>query len=63
MRFKLEFDTDNDDFFEAPHSAVSGILRIVAQKIVFGLRNGPVYDNNGNTIGRWELDHEDAYNE
>ena len=63
MTFKLEFDTDNDDFYEAPHAQTSGILRNVAQKVILGHRYGLIHDTNGNKVGQWKLDHEDAYDE
>lgn len=59
MTFKLEFDTGNDAFYQAPHAEVSGILRGVAQKVILGMRSGPIYDTSGNKVGHWKLDHED----
>lgn len=63
MTFKLEFNTDNAAFDEGPHTESAGILKAVAQKVILGMRAGHIHDTNGNKIGRWELDHEDAYDE
>lgn len=60
MSFLLEFDTDNAAFDETPSLEVVAIMKRVTNKIAMGLRDGPIHDTNGNKIGRWELDHEEA---
>jgi hypothetical protein len=54
--FKLEFSTTNDSFAPGHYaSEIEGILVYIAESVHEGLRDGPVRDSNGNTVGKWSL--------
>lgn len=55
--FRCEFSTDNASFDDAPASETARILREIARKIETGedLGGARIRDDNGNTIGHWEL--------
>jgi hypothetical protein len=57
---KLEFETDNAAFDEYPAGEASQILKEVADRIVSGDLSGDIRDVNGNKIGHYELETEEA---
>lgn len=61
--FKLSFDTDNAAFEGDPRQEVILVLSRVAMAIEAGQATGkfqPVRDSNGNTIGTWKLNPQEA---
>ena len=66
MKFKLEFDMDNDAFWvneeytggirEPDREAVYNLLREIGKQFwLSSAQSKPVRDSNGNTIGKWEI--------
>ena len=55
MKFTLEFDLSNDAFEGGP-GAIAGILHSVARKVCQGYQCGIVSDENGNSIGRFQIE-------
>lgn len=62
MKFKLEIDSDNDEFSDGYHSrrAIVRILKSIASKIDNGsildrIDGAKIMDVNGNSIGEWEF--------
>lgn len=55
MRFKLEFDCDSPGFERDPAGAFAVIALCVNAQLEAGYNSLPVRDENGNTIGSWEL--------
>ncbi len=53
--FTLSFETDNAAFDENPTDEVIRILQDVKEKIDIGLKEGPVYDINGNNVGKFSF--------
>jgi len=51
---KIEFDTDNAAFEDAPTSECCHILNKIAESISYGETSGAIMDFNGNKIGSWE---------
>lgn len=56
--FKLEFSTDNAAFEGEFEVEVIRILETVSDRVNKWHREELVKDINGNTIGKWSLDHE-----
>jgi len=66
--FRLEISTDNAAFGEDEHDdyakadEVARILETLAAALQDSIGHlpagGSVFDINGNTVGRWELNHE-----
>jgi len=59
MKFKLEFDMDNDSMQDSlrhpnPHQ-IKRALTIVSNDVMASDRSGLIQDDNGNTIGKWEI--------
>ena len=54
--FKLEFDTINAAFGDAPDTEVARLLREVAGKVEARHTEGVLRDVNGNRIGSWSND-------
>lgn len=54
---KIEFETDNAAFDDAPATETARILRQIARDIEQGYNLGgaAIYDTNGNRIGQWSL--------
>ena len=52
--FKLEFRTDNAAFDADATAEVSRILRQIADAVERGTSGAPLYDTNGNRIGRFD---------
>lgn len=57
--FTLTIDTGNDAFFLDTGAELARILRETADRLENGDTGAPVYDYNGNTVGRFEL-HQDS---
>ena len=56
--FTLFFDTDNEAFQGDVEAECARILRVVAARLEKGETwQSVVRDVNGNTVGKWELDH------
>ena len=56
MKLKIEFDTDNDAFFEASYIEIKRILSTIGSQVEQGPpanNGGTIRDINGNTIGAW----------
>ena len=62
--FAVSFDTDNAAFAELePELEVARILRALADDVELHRASGkfqPVRDSNGNTVGTWKLNYEEA---
>ena len=61
--FKLSFDTDSDAFADSPELEIEYILHVVVGQVVRGEATGkfqPIRDSNGNQIGTWKLNPEEA---
>jgi hypothetical protein len=56
----MNFETGNAAFEDSPELEVEYLLHKVARTVRAGGREGPVIDSNGNTIGSWKLQEEDA---
>lgn len=57
--FKMEFQTGNAAFDEAPGVEIARILREMAATIeAGGMNSGRIVDINGNTIGRFSFEQE-----
>jgi len=56
MKFKLNFNCDNDVFRINPEMEISRILIDVAQDVLQGKTFGGIQDVNGNTIGSWVIE-------
>lgn len=54
---KIEFETTNAAFEQAPAWESARILRQIAEWLENGERlgGGPIFDVNGNRIGHWEM--------
>jgi hypothetical protein len=54
----IEIDTSNAAFDECPQSEVSRILRGLCRDLAHGIDHDtrPLYDINGNSIGRVDID-------
>ncbi len=50
--FTLKISTANPAFEDGPEE-LARIFRRVADEVADGQRGRPVYDINGNTVGRW----------
>ncbi len=61
MKFKLEFNMDNDAFYGLEfRGEICRILnRISLQLTNPNMTESKIRDTNGNTIGRWEIVKED----
>jgi len=61
MKFKLQFDMDNEAFGnENPEEEVARILSDVAFRVGCIIPNRNIIkDINGNTIGRWDITYFD----
>jgi hypothetical protein len=55
MEFKVSFNCDNDAFAVFPEEETAKILKGLAHAVKQGLTYGPIYDSNGNGIGKWEF--------
>jgi hypothetical protein len=55
MKFKIEFDCDNDAFVVNPEAEVADLLENVAYRVKQGETYGKVFDTNGNSVGNWEF--------
>ena len=53
--FELQFKTDNAAF-DCKRIEVKRILEEVALKVEWGIYDGVIQDNNGNTIGYYNLE-------
>ena len=53
--FKIEFATDNDAFHPNARMEVMAILRDTITKVDMGENGGNIRDENGNTIGAWQI--------
>lgn len=53
--FTLKFKTDNAAFADNPYGECATILRNIATAIERGTREAPLFDTNGNRVGRFEL--------
>jgi hypothetical protein len=58
MKFKVEFDCNNDAFAAFPEGEVEDILSKVAYAVTQGSVEGKVYDSNGNVVGSYEFSEE-----
>lgn len=59
-RFSLEIRTDNDAFTDGNDKAeCARILRQVADSLERGTRGAPLFDFNGNRVGRFDLERAD----
>jgi hypothetical protein len=61
--FELRFETGNASFHEHDTSVTreaASILQGIAYSLEEGKREGAIVDWNGNTIGSWKLQEEDA---
>ena len=56
MKFSLEFDMDNEEFQDFPETAISRALDSVRYKIGKGYQCGIIWDENGNSIGRFQIE-------
>jgi hypothetical protein len=54
-RFTLELRLENDELGTDPQGGVARILREVATAIERGTRGAPIYDINGNCVGRFDM--------
>ena len=57
MKFKLEFDMDNNAFWEDDKlniHEIKSVLDYVQHRVEYA-RNGNAVDINGNKIGQWEI--------
>jgi hypothetical protein len=53
---KIEFETINEAFEgENLVPEVFKIMIVIMDLILTGKREGPVYDSNGNKVGKWSL--------
>ena len=55
MKIVIEFAMDNAAFENAPEAEAAEILRVVANRILFGATSGKCKDHNGNPVGKWEI--------
>jgi hypothetical protein len=55
MKFKVEFDCNNDAFVQFPEGEVANILENLAHAVRQGDTGGAIYDSNGNGVGKWEF--------
>lgn len=55
MNFKLKINCDSDSLQVSPEVELSYILRDLAQRLEDGETYGVIQDDNGNTIGEYEL--------
>lgn len=55
MDFKLEINLDNSDFSFACEARIGDILDKVAKQINGGMVEAPIYDLNGNRVGKYEF--------
>lgn len=53
---EITFATDNAAFDDYPASEAARILREIADKLEHGRFDGPIFDMNGNRIGRFSMD-------
>lgn len=59
MKFTLEIDCDNAAFEESPNAQLAYIFKIMHgafKHMADGVDYGPVFDANGNKVGKWEID-------
>lgn len=55
MTFNLSFSLDNDSFTYNRTEAIVEVLEQVKRKLMAGLPEYPVWDKNGNKVGRFEI--------
>lgn len=55
MDFKLEINLDTDTFNFATETRIGDILDKVAKQVNGGMVEGPIYDLNGNKVGKYEF--------
>lgn len=54
MKITIEINTDNAAF-EDRGQEIHRLLSVVQSKIIKGLCGGPLYDFNGNKVGKFEV--------
>lgn len=52
--FRIQFDTENEAFYDQPREEIARILADVTAKVRAGKLEGKILDENGNTIGEWK---------
>ena len=58
MRFDLQINLDNAAYDNVGWE-LGDNLQAVIDRIATGASDGIVRDSNGNTVGRWSINHED----
>ena len=55
--FKLDFETENAAFEDAPAAECARILRGIASHLEreIDVYSSPIFDANGNRVGHWEM--------
>ena len=54
FKLKIQFNTDNDAFEnDYRYTEIDRILRDIADKAARGMIGAPIYDINGNAVGKW----------
>ncbi len=56
MRFTLEIECDNDAFEPSPKMEIARILCATVKRIKSGADSGPLFDENGNKVGKWGIE-------
>jgi hypothetical protein len=60
--FTLTIDTGNAVFADDPRPELARILESLAVRLPDANDSGTVRDSNGNTVGRWTFETDDACN-
>lgn len=58
MKFTLEIDCNNAAFADHPHGPageIARLLKVAAMAVERGTRGAPLYDDNGNKCGRFDI--------
>ena len=55
MQFKVNINMDNDAYSSMPEIELTRNLAVIINELVAGKTYGPVMDDNGNKVGKWEI--------
>jgi len=55
VKLMVTIESEDSALSLEPHEGSAELLEEIASKLRYGLSDGRLQDNNGNTVGRWWL--------